>query len=671
LSARISFPHSSARTGRGTEVDVPVPNGLPIVLLCAASGTGLTDIASALRISDLRTAVTNGDPLVKDLESLVCTWYSEPPEQGLPASDLPKMETVAKRPRRELYESWRLACAQILNDIVDQNRSDPAVLSMHLTWYNPDTSEFFSPIDVSELARGDCSVVHVVILIDDIYDMYYRLRGDGNLYADVFMKHHRRMLKKLTKHVEEDGLTEKLEEGLQSQVIELALGDLLMWRRSEMIQAENIAQTLRTKLTVLGTKHDERALRTIVQNPDAPRIYLSHRITEHRRYNMDTCTEDNPLGDWMPAVEEVNRLHQEFLRVGQVLVNPTAIDELRFDPADYRGRRDPRLKKRWPTPEPENDLLWSRSQPDRGPEHTTILTGDKLVDLGDEDVSRSIATSLANRIYFEIAFRDHVIVENTPNLCVYRPFFCVDMDKAETSAEWSSGVKREVKHWKETHRNRVEGLPNATDRIDTTLRRIALVHTTDEIRCRIRWLFAHDNEEVFLGNARRHLEGNWSGLGMPNAEIHKLLAGKLPEADASQLSRSPEDPVVQEKPKQVLAQIWPAVQIALHLEFSSLNRPGTEDDAEDVSIGLEQVAFFAITETGSRNAQDLDVLVRNLSRFFGNDLDEEAVISNNKEFWRICDECCQAEKGMAFEQHVAQKLGLDYEGLQGLANQAS
>lgn len=650
---------------------MPVANGLPIVLLCAASGTGLTDIASALRISDLRTAVINGDPLVKDLESLVCTWYSEPPEQGVPETDLPKMETVAKRPRRELYESWRLACAQLLNDIVDQKPSDPAVLSMHLTWYNPDTSEFFSPIDVSELARSDCSVVHVIILIDDIYDMYYRLRGDRELYADVFMKHHRRMLKKLTEHVEEDGLAEKLEEGLQSQVIELALGDLLMWRRSEMIQAENIAQTLRTKLTVLGTKHDKRALRTIVHNPDAPRIYLSHRITEHRRHNMDTCTEENPLGDWIPAVKEVNRLHQEFLRVGQVLVNPTAIDELRFDSADYRGRRDPCLRKRWPMLEPENDLLWSRSHPDRGPEHTTILTNDKFVDVDDEDVSRSIASSLANRIFFEIAFRDHVIVENTPNLCVYRPFFCVDMDKAETSAEWSNGVKREIKHWKETHRNRVKGLPNSADLIDTTLRRIAFVHTTDEIRCRIRWLFAYDNDAVFLGNARRHLEGNWSALGMPAAEIHQLLAGKLPAADASQLSRSPDDPVVREKPKQVLAQIWPAVQIALHLEFSSLNRPGTEDDAEDVTIELEQVAFFAITEARSRDALDLDGLVGDLSRFFGNHLDEEAVKNNSKEFWRTCDECCHAEKGMAFEQHVAQRLGLDYEGLQRLANQPS
>jgi hypothetical protein len=244
------------------------------------------------------------------------------------------------------------------------------------------------------------------------------------------------------------------------------------------------------------------------------------------------------------------------------------------------------------------------------------------------------------------------------------------MDKAETSAEWSSGVKREIQHWKETHRNRVEGLPTEVDPIDNSVRRIALVHTTNEIRCRIRWLFAHGNDAVFLGNARRHLEGNWSALGMPSAEIHTLLAGKLPEAAASQLSRSPNAPVVREKPKEVLAQIWPAVQIALHLVFASPNRPGTEDDVENVTIGLEQVAFFAITEAKDRNALDLNGLVHKLSRFFNNELDVQAVENYNREFWRACDKCCHDETGMTFEQNVAQQLGLDYEGLQELASQA-
>ena len=645
------------RIGTGTEVEV--------VLLCAASGTGLTDIADSLGSANRR-------PVVRDLENLVCTWHRKPPEEGETEADLPKMEAVARRPRRELYDSWRLACTQMLDDIVGQSPSGPAVMSLHLTWYNPDTSEFFSPIDLSKLVRSDCSIVHVVILVDDIYDMYYRLRGDKELYADEFMAHHRRMLKKLLQKTDDPRLQQKLDRVVQKQVIELALGDLLMWRRSEMIQAENMARSLGAKLTVLGTKHDNRVLQQIISNPDTPRIYLSHRITEHRRHNMSTRTSNEPLGDWISAVHEVNTLHQEFVSAGQVLINPTAIDELRFDLANLEGRRDPRLAKRWPMPEPEQQLLWTRPHPDRDPQHTTILTDDDRSEVDDEDVSRSIASSLANRIYFEIAFRDHVIVENTPNLCVYRPFFCEDMDEAESAADWSSGVNREIKHWKNAHRNRAESLPAQTTPNDDVLRRIAFVHTKDEIKCRMRWLLTAGNDTVLRGNARRHLEGNWRALGMTSTESDDLLDGKLPEADPSQLSRSPDDPMIRQKPKEVLAQIRPAAQIALYLAFASLNRPGTaEGDAEDVAIGLDQVAFYWIIETEKRDAAKLSDLVRKLSRFFAGDFDALAVTDNNKHFWRACDEVFEAERGIAFEEHVAQILGIDYARLKQLADQAS
>ena len=642
---------------------MPAAEKVSIVLLCAASGTGLTDISNSLKVA-------NPWLEVRDLERLVCTWYTqtpggEPSDSKHPRTPPPKMATVARRPRRELYESWRLAWTQILNDIVMSNPSDPAVVSMHLTWYNPDTSEFFSPIDFSELDRDDCLITHVVILIDDIYDMYYRLRGSQDLYADEFMAHDRNMLKKLVRMPEKEKLQLQVEKGIQAQVIEQALGELLTWRRSEMIQAENMAQSLGAKLTVLGTKHDERVLRTIVSDSDSPRIYLSHRITEHRRYNMDTRTPDIPLGEWLPAVEEVNALHQKFADVGQVLINPTAIDELRFQFADADGRRDPLLMRRWPMPEPEQSLLWERAQLDRGHEHTEILTDDSS---NPHAVSCSVATSLANKIFFEIAFRDHVIVENTPNLCVYRPFFCMDMEQAASKATWSSGVNREIKHWENAHTRRAKGLPAQTTQRDDAPRRIGFVHTTDEIRCRIRWLLTEGPFGTFIGNTKRHLVRIWEDLGLPHTEISALFVGQIPKATAGQLGRRPEQPVVLQKPREVFKGIGPAVQIALHLVFASINRPGTPDnDQEDVEIGLDQVALYAITETGSRGAEDLDGLVDDLRSFFAGELDERAVKNVNDKFWNECDGCFEAEKEVVFERYVAQKLGIDYGELQRLA----
>lgn len=641
-----------------------------IVLVCAASGTGLTGISDSLRS-------IRGDPLVEDLEKLVCSWHTVPPDKENPNPDPPKMDTVARRPRRELYETWRLACAQILNKIVNENPSDPAVVSLHLTWYNPDTSEFFSPIDVPELKRAGCSIDHVVILIDDIYDMYYRLRQDGELYADDFMSTHRDMLRKLAEEPPENESRQdfeaELDETLQAQVVDLALGELLSWRRSEMIQAENMAQSLGAKLTILGTKHDQRALRSLVTNPDAPRIYLSHRITEHRRANMDTRTAESPLGEWHRVVDEVNTLHQQFLRFDQVLINPTAIDELRYELENSRGRRNPHLGKRWPMPEPESTMLWSRPQPGRDAQHTHILTGDNDSEVDNEHIARGIASSLAHKVYFEIAFRDHVLVENTPSLCVYRPFFCTDPDKAASDAKWSSGVKLEIKHWKDAHRKRAKGLPNPADPRGDVRRRIAFVHTTEEIRCRILWLLSPDNYSVFEGNVRRHLDENWQELGIPRTEISELFASKIPGDPAAQLGRSPDESVVRRKPREVLKAIWPAVQIALHLEFTSLNRPGTEDDAEDLEIGLDQVALFSMTEAENRKAEDLPVLVKDdLRPFFAEDgLDKVAVDGLVKEFWEDCGRCFKDLKGVTFEQYVANRLRIDYEELQRLASQAT
>ena len=641
-----------------------------ILLVCAASGTGLTGISDSLKS-------INGDPLVKDLEKLVCSWHRDAPDEENPNPDPPKMDTVARRPRRELYETWRLACAQILDEIANENPSDPAVVSLHLTWYNPDTSEFFSPIDVPELKRADCSIDHVVILIDDIYDMFYRLREDGELYADDFMSKHGDMLRKLAAEPSEDesgqDFDKELDKTLQAQVIELALGELLSWRRSEMIQAENMAQSLGAKLTVLGTKHDRRALRAIFTNPDAPRIYLSHRITEHRRANMNTRSAESPLGEWHDVVDEVNTLHQQFLRFDQVLMNPTAIDELRYELANSRGRRNPHLGKRWPMLEPESTMLWSRPQPGRDAQHTHILTNDNDSDVDDRHITRSIASSLAHEVYFEIAFRDHVLVENTPYLCVYRPFFCIDPNQAASDAKWSSGVKLEIKHWKDAHRKRAKGLPNPAAPRDDVRRRIAFVHTTEEIRCRIRWLLSPHNYPVFEGNVRRHLEENWKELGVTGNEVSELFANKIPEDPPTHLGRSPEVSVVRQKPREVLKAIWPAVQIALHLVFTSLNRPGTEDDAEDLEIGLDQVALFSMTEDEYRKAVDLPGLVRDdLRRFFATDgLEEAAVDGLIKDFWKDCDQCFETLEGVTFEQYVAERLRIDYGELQRLASQAT
>lgn len=594
------------------------------------------------------------------------------------------METVARYPRQLLYKSWRQACTTIVGEIIDEKPSQPALVSLHLTWYNPNTSEFFSPIDLDCFRKEGCAVVHIVILIDDIYDMYYRLRGPDDLYGDDFMGHDRKLLAKLAPRLDQHGL--------QVQATELALGDLLSWRRAEMIQAENMAQSLGAKLTILGTKHHRQALQILLSEPNAPRTYLSHRITEHRRYNMATRTREHPLGKWLPVVDEVNTLHREFANRRQVLINPTAIDELRFRLANKWGRRDPLLGRRWPVLQPTDELLCSirphQSDSDQddttetGPdyEHTRILLDNEE---SRHTLATSVASSLATKIFFEIALRDHVIVENTPNLCVYRPFYCRNLKKSETEARWSDGVLREIEHWRESQKtldgsrsddsqaDRPEGITPRIESGDVNFRRAAFVHTRAEIRGRIEWQLTDPNRYTFMKNIGNSLIGAWKKLKVPVWEIEELLRGKVPESQPSQLMRHPAKTKVAQIPERIVAEIRRAVRTGLHVTFTSLESPGdihADSFESHPLIGLDQVALFEIEESRKRGAIDLESLVERLCGFFGGDYDATDVGErNDDEFWKACYECFESVTGKDCEQYVAEYFELPLAELRQLA----
>lgn len=631
---------------------------VPIVLLCAPSGTGLTRISDWLKDADSRL-------VVRDLERAVCEIHRDPAKMLSR-----RMGKVTRDPRPILYDSWRIACEKVFEEVAEEAKSSashPAVVSMHLSWYNPDTSEFFSPVDLVTLKGNNCSIVHIVILIDDIFDMYCALTGPDDLYGAQFNNHHQKLLAKLAPTL--------TTQDQQAQATEIALNELLSWRRAEMIQAENMARSLGAKLTMLGTKHDRRVLQSIVSAPHLPRIYLSHRISEHRRHERTT-------GGWVSVVHEVNALHQHFMEQAQLLINPTAIDELRFEEADREGRRNPLLGARWPMPEASDLMLCS--VPLRGPdgkadveatkkrdaevdyEHTRILTNNsETVPV----VSQSVARYLANRIFFEVAFRDHVIVENTPHLCVYRPFFCIDMNEAQSRSDWSSGVLREIQHWNRSQRKVVRNIPDETVPLEESVRRVAFIHSETEISGRIDRLFTGDVLKKFVSTVESLLRKIWVDDGMDNNEMTDLFAQQIPESKADPLGRDPNRLRIEEDPEGVFKSIGAAIQAALHTEFTSLVRPGMPDiDAGGPArYGVGQVALYVIEEEMNRCAAKLRELTRSLAEFFADQLGEKQVTEINDRFWEHCDAYLESKAETTFERFIADRLKIPYDRLEELA----
>ena len=183
-----------------------------VVLLCAAPGTQLTAIAKSLKGPSPAyedPALSSEGPLstvhVWDLESRICDHYEEEADGDVTYT----MYEVVQLPRQELYNCWKKQYRKILDNIgeIEENKDaesrEAHVVCMHLTWYNSTWKEFFSPVNILTLANENFPICHVVVLIDDIYDMFRRLQRPQSLYDRATMKPTERLVAKLSMPVRE------------------------------------------------------------------------------------------------------------------------------------------------------------------------------------------------------------------------------------------------------------------------------------------------------------------------------------------------------------------------------------------------------------------------------------------------------------------------------------
>ena len=587
---------------------------VPIVLLCAPSGTGLSRIARELTYDGYPDAV-------QDLESRLCDRYvghHSHVELGLQSDEVPSMWHIVRRPRDELYLAWKDCFRESIKSLARSLDAPYRLLSMHISWYNPDTTEFFSPVSVDYMRRStkkqECKVNQVIILIDDIYDMYYRLQGPYDIFRSDAINFRSSRLHDLH-YPTADALSRKR---AHLEAVESALAHLISWRQHEILHTENIARELGAEFTVLGVKHSQAAARYLLQNEETPKVYLSHRISEVRRINKTKSELPNNLGDWSAVVGEVNELHSAFADRQQLLINPTAIDELRFGDSKGRPKQRPLLARRWKIIEPFEGLLWE--PPSQGYEHTQVLKGD--LELPDATAT-AVARSLANRIYFDISFRDHVIVEHTPGLCVYRPFFSGSGNRQDSNTnvsagvDWSGGVRPEVMHWYrktlfQTNRRRL----------------IAFVPTRREIRDRIAWLKSGDQRRFaetilnHLPDIFHHHDGSRNDATQLCGEARRVLNSREP---GTHLSQDPAHEQVQlfdsisESLDAVVRSLEVAYQLATFHFFTLLTRPEEAETASRSGIPTFDVCMILgrESENEDRLLSNLDEVVDKLCQFYG------------------------------------------------------
>lgn len=384
---------------------------------------------------------------------------------------------------------------------------EPGVIAFHPSLFSARRSEQYSTVPWAQGALGP-DVDGVVLLIDDIFDMWERLGiGQRDLLHQQEWLRKRSEAQKLdgVLRLESDDDSLSAQPGAELQFNDLVLDSsfsilqrLLTWRHLDMIEAEALANSLHAPLTVLGVKHPVRELELLLRDPRAPRVYLSHPISRPRR-------EYRRSAKWPDVVDQSNALSAAFADQGVALVCPTAIDEYRLDrpgePLDLASRPY-RLSTRWPLLVQPDDAIRPNATPSDRLLHVTLNPAG-LEAVAEGVVEGVFARLLESSIYAEVPFRDHFLVSHTSGFLVYRPLY--------EESEVSGGVDAEIDHWSDL----------AT--LDPT-RRALFVHTRSDVAAALKTL------PTTRDQVRSMLHAELVGQGLDADLASTVVAGQRPRA---------------------------------------------------------------------------------------------------------------------------------------------
>ncbi len=478
-------------------------------LICSASGTGLSR-----SVENLRGRQKN--LLAEDVETRLCSSpkpWNLPAFRGVDLGARSMKDVCSKLPRKAISLYWRDALSKSLQALERADDARALALACHLTLFTPHRREFFvpgRPQDFLEAGSGRAhEVARVVVLIDDIYDMYARLSGPGDVFNELRQtKNYNdwvRMLSGQSLLDPETGSPELLRLEVRRRLLE----SLAAWRRAELVQAEALAGALGgVPLTVLGVKHRLSALESLVLRPETRAVYLSHKITDARLFN-----KDNP-GNWPSFVMEVNSLSGPFQDLDIVLLHPTAIDELRT----ASSKRRIGLTDRWPLQVSNEDpLIYSKPDYDGAPEYSKLLGQYDFEKEGTREQAIAVFRGFELGVFHEIATRDHLLVSSSDGLVLYRP--------VADNGKHSSGARDEVSHWLQRwiHERNHEPSESAP--------RLVAMLTFEDITLRLARLTRMERSELYnrivealqeQGFDREAAESMVDGTDPPSQHLHEL-----------------------------------------------------------------------------------------------------------------------------------------------------
>lgn len=301
---------------------------------------------------------------------------------------------LLRRPKPLLKEIWRAAFIRFSSKI-DETPKENVFIIMHAVFYHQLTREFFSCLDLTSISK--VPIKKVITLIDDIYDIYLKLREPHEMYNDYlcYMKQRPPAFKLAVDSV-------------------LNLLNILDWRSIEIAVSEFIADSINRPHYLLAVKHSVEVGDDLLFSEKTP-YYVSHPITAVRellnRKEIDEATV---------IQNEISTLIHELQRNENILLfSPTTIDELRIQ-KNASGEYIPKLGERWHYDAPEGLLF---VPPKKGSENPLDPARHFDEERPELKVISSLLSVLVEKISKQISSRDYKLVEQCQGLFVYRPYF--------------------------------------------------------------------------------------------------------------------------------------------------------------------------------------------------------------------------------------------------------
>lgn len=425
------------------------------VILCAPSGSGL------------RTAKEKFEDIIdihiEDIEDTLCNLANTKKallkaegRDSLPEDpDWPRMDDVTwNLSRSQVLAFWKEALEQAFQELNKSNKTIKCI-SCHLIYYSGRRDEFYSPVNTDLLKNNiyNFKPTHILLLIDDVYDMYLELSKNKSLFNPKD-----RIPRMLSNIAKDEGVSIKNLSPcrLASFCLEWQIGvmsHLLSWRLFEIVIAEKLAAQLNTNFLVWGRKQLKSAAALWLKKDKPISIYISHPIARVRRRFRETKSWDGIVG-------QCNELQYKLLNKEFTCILPSAIDEYRIQRKKTEGSmvlKEPILEERWELPASIDQLIYSLPDTAVDVNHEKILEYkkwdnnindfikvdfSKAHDLSDFLCERADAVlgSFERQIEMQISSRDHLFVAWTNGILIFRSLFM--------QGKWSNGVQAEIAHWR-------------------------------------------------------------------------------------------------------------------------------------------------------------------------------------------------------------------------------